>query len=154
MYDDLQLFAIEVDATYRLDNGGRFACDEATRFFIGQTICGNLSRFRIDQPSELITELNAIVEKEPVVSDLRAGLTYLEEYKRILSKWAPVMRVKNGLGYRYPQNLQHFPDVVRVRQDNVHLAAESFRGSWRKSTIVSPVWLWRKRVSSSLYATP
>ena len=47
---------------------------------------------------------------------------------KILTKWGQVKAVKNGLGYRYPQNLQRFPDVVRVGQDNVHLGAESF--SW------------------------
>ncbi len=128
MCSDFQLLEIEVEATYCLDDSGCFSDDEATRFFIGQTRCANLSRFRNDQPHELIVELEAVVEREPVVSDLRAGLTYLEEYKRILSKWGPMERVKNGLGYRYPQKLQRFPDVVRVGHDNVHLGTESF--SW------------------------
>ena len=85
MYDDRQLLEIELEATYQLDENGRFTDPKATRFFLGQTRSGNVRRFRNDQPDELIKEIDAIIAQEPVVSDLRAGLSHFEEYQRILS---------------------------------------------------------------------
>lgn len=126
MYDDRQLLEIELEATYQLDENGRFTDPKATRFFLGQTRSGNVRRFRNDQPDELIKEIDAIIAQEPVVSDLRAGLSHFEEYQRILSKWDPVRGVARGLGYRYPEKLTRFPDAVRVDQTNIHLAAHTF----------------------------
>lgn len=126
MYDDRQLVEIEVEATYRLDDNGLFTGPKASRFALWQTKDGNLARFRNDQPDELVKGIAALVEQEPVVSDLRVGLTHSEEYRRILNKWAPVKRVARGLGYKYPEKLTRFADAARVDKTNVHLATDTF----------------------------
>ena len=126
MYEDCQLVEIEAEATYHLDENGRFTGAKASRFALWQTRSGNVRRFRNDQPDDLIEEIDAVFVQEPVIHDLRAGLTHLEEYKRIFSRWEPVRRVARGLGYRYPEKLTPFPDAVRVDQANVHLGAHTF----------------------------
>ncbi len=126
MDDDRELLAVEIDATYKLDAKGRFAGTEATRFFLGQTKSGNIICFGYDPPNAIIQELESLASREPVVSDLRAGLTYLDEYQRILGKWKPVKQIAHGLGYKYPNELKRFPDVVKVEKSNVHLGADTF----------------------------
>ncbi len=126
MLDDYQLLEIEVEATHPVDASGRFTSEDSARLFLGQTKDGNVRRFRHDLPEHIIEELDEIIDEEPVVADLRAGLTYLEEYKRILGKQNPVQRVSRGLGYKYPDHLQTFQNVLRVTRDNVHLATDTF----------------------------
>ncbi|MDP6040833.1 MAG: hypothetical protein QGG64_19950 [Candidatus Latescibacteria bacterium] len=105
MLNDYQLHEIEVEATNPVNADGRFTKKRSARLFIGQTKDGNVRRFRDDVPDDIIEELNEVVDEEPTVTDLFAGLTYVEEYKRILGKQAPVQRVSSGLGYRYPDEI-------------------------------------------------
>ena len=126
MLDDYRLLENEVEATNQVDEDGHFKSDRSPRLFLGQTRDGNVRRFRYDLPHEVIRELEDVIDKEPIVTDLSRGLTYFEKYKRILGKHEPVQQVSMGLGYRYPEKLQRFPDVVRVNQDHVHMAAETF----------------------------
>ena len=126
MLDDYRLLEIEVEATNPVDEHGHFKSVRSPRLFLGQTRDGNVRRFRYDLPLQVIKDLEDVIDEEPIVTDLSVGLTLFEEYKRILGKDEPVQQVTMGLGYRYPEKLQRFPDVVRVTQDNVHLAATSF----------------------------
>lgn len=125
MHHDRHLTEIEIEATYVLDEKGRFAGDQASRFALWKTREGNVSRFRDDQPDELIEEIQALVEQEPVTSDLRAGLVLQEEFERALTRWAPVEGVSRGLGYRYPEELGSYPSAIGVDRSNVHLGAET-----------------------------
>ncbi len=126
MLDDYRLLEIEVEASNPVDEHGHFKSDRSPRLFLGQTRDGNVRRFRYDLPLQVIKDLEDVIDEEPIVTDLSRGLTLFEEYKRILGKHEPVQQVTMGLGYRYPEKLQRFPDVVRVNQDNVHLARTSF----------------------------
>ena len=126
MLDDYQLLEIEVEATNPLNADGRLLGEKSPRLFLGQTRDGNVCKYRHDVPEHIKEELEDVIDGEPVVQDLHVGLTYLEEYRRILGKQKPVQQVSRGLGYKYPDNLQRFQDVVAVTQDNVHLATDTF----------------------------
>ena len=127
MLNDLRLMELEVEASNPVDENGRFVCDKSPRFFIGQTKAGNVVRFRYDVPDEVIAEVQQVIEREPVVTDLRVGLAYADEYKRILAKHEAIHRATSGFGYRYPDSLTHrFPDVVRVTRENVQMGEETF----------------------------
>lgn len=125
VYDDRELTQIEVQATYALIDG-RFTGEDATRFYIAQTKAGHVLRFRQDLPPELVGELREIAAEEPVVSDLRTGLLLTQEYRKALQRWAPVRRISHGFGYRYPNELPSYPNVVPVTRTNADLGARTF----------------------------
>lgn len=126
MFNDEKLMQIEIETVYPVNSKGRFVQKKSPRLFIGQTKEGNVRRFRDDVPDALIEELNEIIDAEPVVTDLFAGLKYEEDYKRILAKQTPVEQVGHGLGYRYPEVIPRFEQVVRVGEENAHWGAETF----------------------------
>lgn len=126
MFNDHQLMQIEIETVYPVNAAGRFVSKKSPRFFIGQTKDGNVTRFRHDMPDELVAELNEVVDAEPVVTDLFAGLKYEETYKQILAKQMPIKGVGHGFGYRYPNVIPRFEHVVRVEKENVHWGAETF----------------------------
>ena len=94
MLDDCQLHEIEVEATNPVNADGRFTNRRSARLFIGQTKDGTIRRFQYDVPDDLIKELNDVTDEEPTVTDLFAGLTYVEEYRWILGRQEAVERVR------------------------------------------------------------
>jgi len=126
MLDDCQLLEVEVETTHPVNAEGRFTRLRSAQLFLGQTREGNVRRFGHDVPDRVVDQLNETIDREPVVTDLRAGLSYLEEYRRILAQWKPVQRVSRGFGYRYPEGLRRYQGTVRVARGNVHLGEKTF----------------------------
>ena len=127
MYSDLDLAKMEVEATYMINDRGRFARRRASRCALFKTREGIFSCFRDDQPQDLIEEIEATIRHEPLSDDIRSEFAELDAYRKALTSREPIEGEARSLSYRFPETLGGGnASVVRVDDSNVGLAAECF----------------------------
>ncbi len=129
---DLELMEIHVEVLFIHDQNGRLASinklekPPAPRFFLGRTAEGNLWRFRHDLPVDVVAELKALCASEPVMPDLRMPPVHLESYRDVLATHGEIQRDYMGPVYRFPDEIAHPGDAVRITVDNGDLLRPGF----------------------------
>jgi hypothetical protein len=127
---DLEFIRIDAEALYRFNETGRIVGinepdgDRGPRVFLGRTREGNIWRFRDDLSDELVAELEAILEKEPVVDDLEPPPLCQEALIGVLNRHEPVSHVWNGPAWYFPEDLPPpppTPEIVLVTAANREL---------------------------------
>lgn len=138
-----ELLSLHVQALFTHDERGRLLTINepgggaaASRFYLGRTAVGNLWRFHADLPMELVTELEALCAREPVVQDLRTPPLHLDAYTRLLEAHAPVAHVWMGPAYYFPQLPRPAHAVLAITEAN----AERLRGGFEELTEELPTW--------------
>ena len=84
------------------------------RFFLGRTAVGNRWRFRHDLPDQLVGQLEALCEEEPVAGDLREPPRQAARFSAVLARCAPIEETSTGPAYRFPATLPP-PNGATVR---------------------------------------
>ena len=72
------------------------------RLFLGRTAVGNRWRFRHDLPDQLVGQLEALCEEEPVAGDLREPPRHAARFSAVLTRCAPIAETWTGPAYRSP----------------------------------------------------
>ena len=130
MIDDLEMMKIRVETGCIHDQNGRLRCVSSNnkrpvpRFFLGRTKAGNICRFRYDLPDEIVNQLDELFNLEPIATDLKDPPVYLERYEEILQTHESIHRVKRGLVYQFPDDIQSPIPLVNITSENVGLLKE------------------------------
>lgn len=134
MVSDRELMKIQVEVLFTLDENGRMLginqpggdVEPAPRFFFGQTNEGSICRFRFDLPEDLVTQLKEVAAAEPTLMDSRTSSSFLNRFKDILKRHAPIERIWIGPAYRFPKQISPPPNVVRLSPENAGLLKGDF----------------------------
>ncbi|MEA2525840.1 MAG: hypothetical protein QOG89_3806 [Thermomicrobiales bacterium] len=132
MMSDLALMELQIAALFCHDAAGRILTTNepdpirAPRLFVGRTSAGNLWRFREDLPSDLVRELEALLAREPVATDLRQPLVSFAALHEALSAHAPVVSTWQGPAWRFPDAIARPPDVIAIRPPERELVREHY----------------------------
>jgi hypothetical protein len=129
---DLELMELHTTALFRHDAAGRIVAtnepdpDAAPRLFFGRTVAGNLWRFRDDLPPDLVRNLDAVLAREPIPTDLRRPPACLAALVDVLSAHAPVGTISQGPAWRFPDDIASPPGVVAIRSETRDLVREHY----------------------------
>ncbi len=123
MLSDLQLMELHVAISFRHDARGRLlAVNEpepdkpAPRLYLGRTTARNIWRFRADLPEILIHKLDALLQTEPVATDLRQPPAILPALTEIFQ---PFQDLTQGPAWHFSEHLPSPDGVVPITAANV-----------------------------------
>ena len=130
--DDRDLMAIRADTLFAYDARGRMlltnepredARRPAPRLFLGRTLAGHVVRFGAAVPDALARQLEALIERQPPVADLRALPAALAAVRAALAAsplagGAPITAEGGGPAYRFPASIARPGQVVQVTDAN------------------------------------
>jgi RimJ/RimL family protein N-acetyltransferase len=129
-----QLIETQARTLFTHDPNGRIVTinepdgDSAPRFFLGRTTTGNLCRFRHDVPDDIVAELTALFNREPIPPDLRTPPVYLAAYQKILASHAPTRVAEHGPAYYFPAVISPPADIetTRMTRENAPMLQANF----------------------------
>lgn len=113
----------------------------APRLFLGRTRTGNIWRFRVDLPADLIEELSALCAAEPPLENEFAAPRHIKEYARLLERHAPVAETETNLAYYFAEDAAPSESVIGVTTQN----AEVLRGGFEK--LIEELATWQPFVA-------
>ena len=128
----LALMELQAAALFRYDAAGRMIAtnepdgDRAPRLLLGRTRDGNLWRFRDDLPADLVRELEAILSKEPVATDLTGPPVTLDAVKAALNAQAPVGATWVGPAWHFPAAIESPSEAIAVTDRNAAVLQAHF----------------------------
>src|SRR4051794_21028894 len=126
-WTNLQLMRRQVEALFTHDADGRIRFVNepgerpAPRFFLGRTSEGNLWRYRYDLPDTCVAAIEALLQAEPVATDVRVEPICLPAIYNVLAAHQPITGTFAGPAYVLPDLLQPPASVVIVGAENRHL---------------------------------
>jgi RimJ/RimL family protein N-acetyltransferase len=126
LYSDKQLIEIQARVLFTHDANGRIVAinepdgEAAPRFFLGRTTTGNLCRFRHDVPDDIVAELTALFNREPIPQDLRKPPLYLDAYQQILALHAPTGVAEHGPAYYFPEVITPPAGIATTRMTHAN----------------------------------
>lgn len=136
MISDRDRVEIQANTLFTHDEAGRMDRvnepdgDPAPRFFLARSTAGHAYRFSRHLPNDVVRELMAYIEREPVPQDLRQPPAYLETYKAILAAHAPIQKVFHGPAYYFPPVIPMRDDVAATQMTAQHAEALQFGFGW------------------------
>ncbi|MDQ2740849.1 MAG: GNAT family N-acetyltransferase [Chloroflexota bacterium] len=130
MLSDLQLMELHVAISFRHDARGRLlAVNEpepdkpAPRLYLGRTTARNIWRFRADLPEILIHKLDALLQTEPVATELRQPPAILPALTEILQ---PFQDLTQGPAWHFSEHLPSLDGIVPITAANVAVCHRHF----------------------------
>lgn len=123
---------IHINTLFRCDPEGRLRCvnepgnPPAPRFYMGRTNAGNRWRFRYDLPADLVAQLEALCQSEPVTTDLETLPQSYAAIKAVLAAWEPIKNEYRGPAYLIPEAVTAPPHAVLLDKTTFHLAQPNF----------------------------
>ena len=121
----LDLMSLHIDALFAHDDRNRMTAvndidrGSAPRLFLGRTVEGNIWRFRHDLSPDLVAKLEAVLEAEPIPTDLTAEAQTFRRLHRALSRDRAVEQIWGGPAWTFlgPITLPDDINVQRVTSD-------------------------------------
>jgi GNAT acetyltransferase len=105
----VRLLAIQAATLFALTESGRLRHANspnraaAPRMWIGGSAAGNVVRLRVDVGSETADAIEALVAREPPMSDADDVPAHVDDYAELLDAEAPVEKISRGLTYVFPE---------------------------------------------------
>lgn len=131
--DERELMEAHVRALFTRDERSRLLLvnepgggPAAPRLFLGRTPAGNVWRFRVDLPEDLVEELEALCVNEPVRDEPRGVPRHSAAYARLLEAHAPVREVEAGPAYRFAEYAEPSRPTPALTVDDARLLRGGF----------------------------
>lgn len=133
MLSDMELINLQATTSFLYDQRGRMlGINEpepdkpAPRLFLGRTTAGNTWRFRHDLPASLVSELERLLQTEPIATDLRQPPSILAGLVDTLARHGPVQSVSMGPAWQVPEEVEAPVGVVAIMHENVGVMRRHF----------------------------
>jgi RimJ/RimL family protein N-acetyltransferase len=128
--DDRELMQAQLEVLYQYDqqdrmlrinepNGGN-----APMFAMGRSRHGNLWRFRADLPDSLVSDLDAICQREPLSSDLHVPAACYNELIDRISSFARPRSIWRGPCYVFEEPIVPPAEPIGLTADTISLLEE------------------------------
>jgi len=107
------MIAIQAATLFELTESGRLLHGNspdrslAPRMWMGGSAAGNIVRIRVDVREETARAIEALVAREPPMSEAHGMPVHMDEYADLLGAEAPVEEVSRGLTYAFPDSLDY-----------------------------------------------
>ncbi len=121
---DLDLIELQARTLFVHDDASRLVCVNepsrpiAPRFFLGRTRAGNIWRLHHDLSSDLAHEIASLAAREPVVADLHAPYTHVQQIRTMLAAAAPIAREYSGPAFWFDTSATADTSAVLVTAEN------------------------------------
>ena len=128
----LALLELQLHAGFTFDKAGRmlavneYGFPAAPRFFLGRTLEGNLLALRHDLPPDLVAQLQGLVAREPVATDLREPAQCTAAVTEALGRHAPVDKVYRGPEYAILEEIPEPSNATLITPANATLLHPGF----------------------------
>ncbi len=139
---NLQLLALQIDTLFLADPHQRLlAVNEpeqptAPRFFLGRSSGGNLWRFRVDLPAEVVEQLGQLCQREPHRHPSAEPPEHYHDLQAALARHAPLQNEYRGPAYLLPPFSDVPPQLVLLSAQHAQLVEDSF--PWLVAWLASP----------------
>lgn len=126
----LDLMRARADVLFTYDERGRMVSRNdperkpAPRLFLAYTSAGYVLRLGQDVSDAMETRLQSIVGTQPPVADMRSAPPVVSAIQDVLEQ--PASGQEGGPVYRFPEMLWRVGGTVRISEDNVYLARDTF----------------------------
>jgi RimJ/RimL family protein N-acetyltransferase len=133
--DELELMDLHLDALYRRDDDGKLRTvnepeppwPPAPRFWLGRTSAGNRWSVRYDLPAAIVSQLERLLDDEPVAVDLEPEPRNREAIMALLEQHAPISSEYRGPAYWIPAGQAVRDSVVIVTPANAAVLERWFK---------------------------
>jgi RimJ/RimL family protein N-acetyltransferase len=119
--DDRDLLALQADALFGSDAGGRIVFEHtpghrpAPRLYLALGAAGSVLRLRNDVSAAAAKELKRLADAEPPPADGDAHPVHLDHYLRLLADEAPIAQQEPGLTWELPPDTAFHQPATLVR---------------------------------------
>lgn len=127
---------IHINTLFQCDPDGRLRCvneplpegsrPTAPRFYMGRTNAGNSWCFRYDLPADLVAQLEALCQSEPVTADLEALPKNYAAIKATIAAQSPIESEYRGPAYWIPERVTALPAAVLLDEATIEVAQPHF----------------------------
>jgi hypothetical protein len=130
--DDLALMNLRAMTLFRHDTRERMQCCNdpdcrpAPRVFLGTTEAGWVMRFGAALPEAVVTELTALVARQPPVGTRSLPPALQARVRETLEAHGMVARVSGGPAYRFPASIHAPASAVQVTDANRAIIRDTF----------------------------
>jgi hypothetical protein len=86
--------------------------------WIGGSAAGNVVRIRVDVRERIADAIEALVAREPPLSEAHSVPVHIDDYAELLAAEAPVEEISRGLTYVFPDSLEYEHGARVVSSDS------------------------------------
>jgi hypothetical protein len=110
---ELRLLGIQAATLFELTESGRLRHQNspdrspAPRMWMGGSAAGNIVRMRVDVREDTAHAIEALVAREPPMTEAHSVPVHIDDYAELLGAEAPVEEVSGGMTYAFPDSLEY-----------------------------------------------